>query len=436
MVGSALLRSREITVLVVINVAILFLLPLLSPTIEQSFADTGIVLTTGLLLIVVVVVRNLIERERLAEVETVNLALRSLQSSLERRVANATRDLELAAEVSQSVSMLHDVDTMLTQAVDRIRDRFDLYYCQAYLTDPSERTLVLLAGTGDVGQTLLNRGHRLPIDLSSLNGIAATERRAVIVEDTETNSLHRANPLLPDTRSEMVVPLLVGQRVVGVLDMQSRKPRALSDENLTAFEALAGQLAISVTNAELFAEIEQARATVEEQSQRLTWKGWHEFMDAIERSERLAYTYDREKITPLQIPIAEKQEEDTLITPIRVTGVQIGKMHFQREEAWTEDDYVTTSAVAQQVAQQIENLRLLSQAEQYQAEAQEALQRLTREGWEGYQEQFAAQTGFVYQNHEVKSLNGNGFEEALKYEIKVRDEPIGELAIAGLDNPL
>ena len=70
--------------------------------------------------------------------------------------------------------------------------------------------------------------------MSSLNGISATERRAVIVEDTETNPLHRANPLLPNTHSEMVVPLLVGERVVGVLDMQSNQSGALSSENLPA----------------------------------------------------------------------------------------------------------------------------------------------------------------------------------------------------------
>ena len=100
---------------------------------------------------------------------------------------------------------------MLAEAVVIIRERFDLYYTQIYLTDPTGRSLVLRAGTDEVGQTLVNRGHRLPIDMSSLNEIAAAERRAVIVEDTETNPLHRANTLLPNTRSEMVIPLLVGE---------------------------------------------------------------------------------------------------------------------------------------------------------------------------------------------------------------------------------
>jgi GAF domain-containing protein len=434
-IASALLRAREITALVVINIAILFLVPVLSPTVEQSFSETGIVLTTGLLLIIVVIVRNLIERERLAEVETVNQELRSLQSSLEQRVASATSNLELAAEVSHRVSLVRDIDTMLSEAVEIIRERFDLYYTQIYLTDPTGRALVLRAGTGDVGQTLLDRGHRLAVDMGSLNGIAATERRAVIVEDTESSPLHRANPLLPDTRSEMVVPLIVGERVVGVLDMQSSQAGALSGENLVAFEALAGQLAISITNAALFAEIDQARTTVEEQTRRLTHEGWQDFMDAIERSERVAYTYDRENITPLPEPLPDVGDESTLVTPIRVSGAPVGKLQFKREMAWTEDDYAISNAVAHQVAQQIENLRLLAQSEQYQAEAQEALRRLTREGWEGYQGQFDLESGFVYQDHEVKPLakSSGGFEEALTYQIKVREEPIGELAIAGIE---
>ena len=217
--------------------------------------------------------------------------------------------------------------------------------------------------------------------------------------------------------------------------MQSTQPGAFSNENLIAFEALAGQLAVSVTNAELFAEIEQERATIEAQTQFLTQKGWQDFMDAINRSERIAYTYDRENITPLQTPLQENQTDDSLITPIRIAGVQIGKLQFQKEEAWTDDDYATTITIVQQAAQQIENLRLMAQSQQYQAEAQETLQLMTREGWADYQDQFATQSGFVYQDHEVKPLaeGGNGFENALSVEIKVRNEPIGKLAIAGVE---
>jgi GAF domain-containing protein len=283
---------------------------------------------------------------------------------------------------------------------------------------------------------LLQRGHRLPFDLGSLNGIAATERRSVIVEDTETNPLHRANPLLPDTRSEMAVPLLVGDRVVGVLDMQSSQPGALNSENQAAFEALAGSLAIAVANAGLFEEAEAARSKVEEQTRRMTRSGWDDFLDAIERKDRLAYTYNRGNISPLSEPLPETQDETTLVMPLQVSGATVGNLHFTRNETWTEDDFAISNAVAHQVAQQIENLRLLAQSEQYQAEAQEALRRLTREGWEEFQNQFATSHGFVYRDNVIKPLSESdkNFDESLSYEIKVRDEAIGKLSVAGLAN--
>jgi GAF domain-containing protein/HAMP domain-containing protein len=359
--------------------------------------------------------------------------LRSILASLEERVANRTRDLELASEVGRRLSQVRETDVMLTEAVEIIRDRFDLYYTQVYLTDPTGRLLVLHAGTGDVGQTLLQRNHRLPIDLGSLNGIAATERRAVLVEDTETSPLHRPNPLLPDTRSEVVVPLVVGTRVVGVLDMQSVQPGAFSAENLPAFQALAGQLAIAITNANLFEEAEQAREAMERQTQRLVSSGWQDFLDAIERSERLAYTFDRKNVTPLPEPLPESHDETTLVMPIRVAGASVGQVLMQRETAWTEDDFAITNAITYQVAQQIENLRLLAQSEQYQYEAQQALQRLTREGWEEFQDQLDTAPGFVYQNHEVRPLTSSdeNLDEALSYEIRVRNEAIGKLSLIG-----
>ncbi|OQY29111.1 MAG: hypothetical protein B6I38_08540 [Anaerolineaceae bacterium 4572_5.1] len=204
-----------------------------------------------------------------AELSTTNLELQEIQGSLEDKVARRTRALELAAEVGQRVSLVQDTDLMLAEAVNIIRDRFDMYYTQIYLTDRAERNLTLRAGTGQVGEKLLNRGHRLPVDMGSINGMAATQRKAVIVEDTETSRIHRPNPLLPDTRSEMAVPLMAQDRVVGVLDLQSAEAGALNEENLPAFEALAGQLAIAIINAELFAEVKPAQPRQQEKAGRI-----------------------------------------------------------------------------------------------------------------------------------------------------------------------
>ncbi|MFC1996347.1 GAF domain-containing protein [Chloroflexota bacterium] len=432
-IGSALISVPGLITLLSLNVAGILLLPVFLPAF--SFVEAGMTLAIfiplGALLIFITVFQNNLEKARLSEVQLINQELISLSASLEDRVNNATRNLELAAQIGRKVSMVSDIDTLLNQSVEIIQEGFNLYYTQIYLIDPSGKMLILQAGSGSVGRTLCSRGHRLPINMSSLNGIAAIEQRAVIVEDTESNYLHRPNPLLPDTRSEMAIPLLVGERVVGVLDMQGDKPGVLNKDKLTAFEALAGQLAISITNTELFAETEQAQAELKKQTQRLTNEGWHEFMNAIDRKERLAYTYDKGNIVPSEPALHETQEEDTMIAPIRVSDVQVGKLHFQRDQAWTEDDYSTCRSVAQQVATQIESLRLLAQAERYQVEAQNIIKSNTREGWQRYQEQFDSGNGFVYQDNQVfpSVESGNSFKEARTFEINVRNEPIGAIDI-------
>lgn len=190
--------------------------------------------------------------------------LRNLIAGLEQRVAARTGDLNLAAEIGQQVSQVRRLDELLPQAVQLVLERFELYQTQIYLVDETGEQLVLEASTGHAGTQLLEAGHKLPIDEKSLNGTAVITKQAVIVADTAENPAFQPNPLLPDTRSEMVVPLVVGDTVVGVLDLQSNIPNALTEDNLSAFEALAGQLAVAIQNAALLNERRQAEAQVRE----------------------------------------------------------------------------------------------------------------------------------------------------------------------------
>jgi signal transduction histidine kinase/HAMP domain-containing protein len=362
--------------------------------------------------------------------------LRDLIGSLEQRVSIRTRDLTLAAEVGRGVSNVRELNTLLSNAVDLIRERFELYYTQIYLTDASGRNLVLRAGTGSVGRELTERFHHLPIGTSSINGTAAAEKRVVIVADTASSDTFRPNPLLPDTRSEMAVPLIVGNRVVGVLDLQSVQPGALTDDNLPAFEALAGQLAIAIENAALFAETEQARAEVEAQARRLTRSGWREFLDAVNRSERLGYTFDQQTLMPLTEPLPAAADRAALDVPIVVTGEPIGRIQLERDaeadQPWESADKELVSSIASRVATQVENLRFLAQAEQYRAEAETAISRLTREGWQAWQARSNLAPGYVYDLNEVRRLPQASRDisgDALKRPLLVGNEPIGELAV-------
>ena len=188
---------------------------------------------------------------------TMTSQLQETLQGLEQRVAERTQNLELAAEVGRSVSQVRDLDVMLKDACELIRKEFDLYYVQVYLSNPAQSELLLQAGTGEVGVQLLERKHRLQLNTGSINGRAAVEKRSVVITDTAQSATFHPNPLLPDTRGEMAVPLIVADKVVGVLDMQSSHPDTLTEEVLPAFEALAGQLAVAIQNANLVAEAEQ-----------------------------------------------------------------------------------------------------------------------------------------------------------------------------------
>jgi PAS domain S-box-containing protein len=359
-------------------------------------------------------------------------ALRTNRASLETR----NRDLTLAAEVGQRLSQTLEVNALLTEAVGLIRARFDLYYAQVYLTDDAGRSLILRAGTGPVGQELLQRGFHLPMDHNSLNGTAALNQQTVIVADTASAPNFRPNPLLLDTRSEMCVPLIAGERVAGVLDLQSARPGAFSEENLPAFQALAGQLAVAVQNAALLTQAQASQAELEARARRLARGGWENFLNAIERSERLGYAYDLNAVTLLaETPPETMDGKMALALPIAVAGEPIGRLWLEGEadQPLTEEETELISAVAQQVAQQVENLRLLAQAEQGRAEVEAQARRLTREGWQDYLQRDAApDQGYVYDLNQVAPLaagtNGNG-ASALTWPLTVQGETIGELAV-------
>jgi len=235
--------------------------------------------------------------------------LREAFGTLEQRVADRTRGLELAAEVGRSVSRVRALDEMLRDAAEIIRAQFDLYYVQVYLLDASQANLVLQSGTGAVGEQLVNRGHRLTMNTASINGRAAIEKRSIVVSDTAASPTFRPNPLLPETRSEMAIPLLLGDRVVGVLDLQSANANALNNDSLPAFEALAGQLAVAVQNASLLEQAEEARAEVETQARRLVRRNWQEHLDALHRPEQTGFVFERNQVTALDAAVRTSHRE-------------------------------------------------------------------------------------------------------------------------------
>ena len=196
----------------------------------------------------------------------------------------------------------------------------------------------------------------------SIVGQVAASGQSIVVTNTETSDIHKPNPLLPDTRSELAVPLVVEGQVIGVLDMQSDRAHTFTRENLTVFEAMATQLAISIDSARQWTLSQEAQRRAEEAVRQLTRETWTERLSRDRKG--VGFVYDLATITPVS-PREPATEATGFSAPLVVQSQQIGRLAVAAppNQSWTEDEQNLIDAVAEQLAQKAENLRLFEQTQ-------------------------------------------------------------------------
>jgi GAF domain-containing protein len=439
LVGNIFFSARGVAILLGAILLSLGSLPLIEPAItyQNLFAVMSLDFVAGAIALINKYHRNQLELDRRTELTRANIELQALSTHLEARITDRTRDLALAAEVGHAISGVRDRQLLLADAAEMIQARFNLYHVQIYLSDAPESGLILQAGTGAIFEELISQGHRVQFGPGSINGLAAANREAIVVSNTANSTLFRPNPWLPETRSEISVPLISSDRVVGVLDLQSSDADGLTKDDLPAFEALAAQLAVAIENANLFTEVTRARADLEDRASDQARVAWHDFMDAINRREWLGYVRDESSTMPLSAPFGEAVGDHRLTEPIAVRGEAVGAIRLERapEQGWTDDETEMVSLVARQVAQKVENLRLLAEAEQYRREAEESARRLIREGWQAYLGSSGDSTlGFVYDQEKVIPIASEADDEEahrkINYTVSAGDETIGHLTVS------
>jgi putative methionine-R-sulfoxide reductase with GAF domain len=188
-------------------------------------------------------------RRTSADLQQTNRELNAIRASLEERVAERTSQLNVSAEVAQAVSSILDPNELIAQVTRLIVERFNLYYAAAFLVDEDNEFAKLVEATGSAGQTLKERGHRLEISGPSMVGTAIATRRPRIAQDVDKETMRFANPLLTETKSEAALPLMVGDQVIGALDVQSTRVAAFDEETVTVLQGLANQIAVALNNA-------------------------------------------------------------------------------------------------------------------------------------------------------------------------------------------
>ena len=165
--------------------------------------------------------------------------------------------MQTAAEIARDISSALNLDELLLKAVNLIHDRFDFYHASIFLIDSGKNYAVIREGTGKAGMQMKREGHKLAIGSKSIVGFVAGQGEPLVVNDTSKDATHLPNSLLPDTRAEAAIPLKSGDRILGVLDVQSTTPYSFSPTDINIFQTLADQLAIAVTNTELFADTQE-----------------------------------------------------------------------------------------------------------------------------------------------------------------------------------
>jgi len=175
-----------------------------------------------------------------------------------KKAQRRARLLEAGARVGHSITSILKLDKLLNATVDIICDEFDFYYAAIFLVDESGEWAILHAGRGEAGQQMIAQGHRLWVGGQSMVGTATQLGQARIALDVDKETVHFKNPLLPHTRSEIALPLVVSDQIIGALSVQSTQEIAFDQDDITALQTLADQLAVAIDNARLLNRLEKA----------------------------------------------------------------------------------------------------------------------------------------------------------------------------------
>jgi putative methionine-R-sulfoxide reductase with GAF domain len=182
---------------------------------------------------------------------TMTAELRSTLQDLEQRVVERTRALEVSAEISQRLSTIVDPGELVTEVVHQIQTAFHYYHVHIYLFDDLRENLVLVGGTGEAGQIMLKNQHKIAVG-RGIVGRASKTGMAILTPDTNQDLEWLPNELLPETKSEIAVPIMIGDYVLGVLDVQHNVVYGLNQQDVDLLLSIANQLAIALRNAQQF----------------------------------------------------------------------------------------------------------------------------------------------------------------------------------------
>ncbi|MBL8162401.1 MAG: GAF domain-containing protein [Anaerolineae bacterium] len=303
--------------------------------------------------------------------------VRGLLDDLEARIAARARDISATQEISRFAATQRNLQSLMDQVVSLIVERFpDIYHAQIFLIDPERIYAVLRASTGEVGQQLLKRGHRLAVGSVSVIGQTTEQGQPVITRDTAASSVHRRNEFLPDTRAEVAIPLKIGETIIGALDVQSKFRNAFTEDEIIILQTMADQIAVAIENARLYQESVRRLEEIERSNRRATMQTWQEYIYGQRRrqlsSEAGTATGNdlselrRRALTLGRVVIGEVTRNNTVpvAVPIQLRGQTLGAVEWELPaEDLNANKLQLAQELANRLAVSLENARLFEESQ-------------------------------------------------------------------------
>ena len=319
---------------------------------------------------------------------TMTARLRETRDGLEQMVEQRTTELSLAneknerrakqfesiAHISRTISSTRDLNVLLSQITGAINREFGFYHVGIFLLDASREYAILSAANSEGGQRMLNRGHRLKVAETGMVGYVTGTGKPRIALDTGADAIFFDNPDLPQTRSELTLPLRAGEEIIGALDVQSTYPNAFFPEDINILSTLADQVSIAIQNAQQFEQTRQALSESELLSRQFIQRGWQQFtkhrnlVGIRHTGTRTSLLYKKNgKDESLSDGSAAKIKVrgTSLSLPIKLRGEVIGSVdiHAPDSRPWDQDELDIVTAIIERAAIAMENARLLAESQ-------------------------------------------------------------------------
>lgn len=315
------------------------------------------------------------------------------EKSAEAAKSNATL-LQAVAETGEILAKLLNLNTLLPRAVEMIQERFGFYHVQVFLLDETNEYASLAASTGATGQKLLERRHRLAVGSKSVIGQVTLTAQPVVARDTD--AIYFRNELLPNTRAELALPIMDGDKMIGALDVQSRRVDAFEAESIQALQVMSNLLGTSIRNARffeqqdrsaretrrLFLESEANLREIQRLNQQLTKQGWENYLR--NRRQVNGVTLDEERIvaddrwTDMLVKASETRQPvsdssngtGVIAVPVMLGGEVIGAIEVESGSGRESETVEMVKAVAQRLALSLDKARLYEESQEATAQEQ------------------------------------------------------------------